>query len=122
MAIPYDEDAELTRYIWAHGTHLMTDFERRAGRAAAAREKAAALNNQTIARMLTQRWGLCGDPDVELALSGGAEAFRRSVCRRILSERGDAIINRCPRCDLIVRTPAARQCFWCGEDWHGTAG
>jgi hypothetical protein len=68
----YDEEAERTRRIWGHCTHLMTDFERRSGRAATTREKAAASENETMARMLSQRWGLSGDPDVELALSGGS--------------------------------------------------
>jgi hypothetical protein len=107
----YDDEAELTRYIWANCTHLMTDFERRVGQAANAREKAAASDSETMARMLSRRWGLPGDPDIDSALSAGPEAFRRSVCRRIVSERGGEIINRCPRCRRVVRTPAARQCF-----------
>ena len=117
----YDDEVEQTRYIWGNCTHLMTDFERRVGRAAAAREKAAALTGEAMKRMLSQRWGLAGDPDVDSALSDGPEAFRTSVCRRILSERGDEFINRCPRCRRVVRTPAARQCFWCGHDWHEAA-
>jgi hypothetical protein len=111
----------MTRYVWGHCTHLMTDFERRAGRAARGREEAAACDNETMARMLSKSWGLSGDPDVDSALSAGPEAFRRSVCRRVLSEWGDEIINRCPRCRRVVRTPEARQCFWCGYDWHGAA-
>jgi hypothetical protein len=120
-AMQYDEEAELTRYIWQHCPRLMTDFERTADGAARAREKGAACDNETMARMLSTRWGLSGDPDVDSALSGGAEAFRRSVCRRILSERGDEIINRCPRCHRVLRAPKARQCFWCGHDCHGAA-
>jgi hypothetical protein len=118
----YDEEVELTRYIWGHCTHLMTEFERRVGRAATAREKAAAAEGEAMKRMLSVRWGLCGDPEVDSALSEGSDAFRRSVCRRILSDRGDEIINRCPQCRRVVRTPRARQCFWCGHDWHGTTG
>jgi hypothetical protein len=119
--MPSDEEAELKRDFWAHFAHLMTEFKRRAGRAALAREKAAASHSETTARMLSRRWGLSGDPDVDSAFSDGPQAFRQSVCRRILSERGDEIINRCPRCRRIVRTRAARQCFWCGHDWHVTA-
>jgi hypothetical protein len=118
MAMRYDEETELTHYIWNHFAHLMTDFEQRVGRAATAREKAAASQGEAMKRMLSTRWGLLGDPDIDSALSAGPEAFRRSVCCRILSERGDEIINRCPRCHRVVRTPKARQCFWCGHDWH----
>jgi hypothetical protein len=39
--------------------------------------------------------------------------------RRILGEHtATHRINRCPRCHRVVRTPLARQCFWCGHDWH----
>ena len=119
----YDDEAELTRYVWDHCTHLMTDFERRAGWAAIGRMKVAGHRrvDRDHAPRLAQRWGLVGDPDIDSALSDDPEAFRRSVCRRILTERGDDIINRCPRCRHVVRTPAARQCFWCGHDWHGNA-
>jgi len=27
-------------------------------------------------------------------------------------------ISRCPVCERIVKTPLARQCLWCGHDWH----
>jgi hypothetical protein len=85
----YDEEAELTRYVWEHYTDAMTEYERRTGRAARAREKAAASDNATMARTLSERWGFAGDPDVDAALSAGAETFRRAVCRRIVSEWGD---------------------------------
>lgn len=49
----------------------------------------------------------------------GPEAFRRRVCRRILADAaGEVFVNRCPRRGKVVRTPRARQCFWCGFDWH----
>jgi hypothetical protein len=115
----YDEEAELTSYVWSHFEQLMTDFERRVGRAATAREKAGGSQGEAMRRMLSERWGLIGDPDVDEALADGSEAFRRSVCRRVLAERGDSIVNRCPRCRRVVRTPKAQQCFWCGNHWHG---
>ena len=118
--MPYDDEAELTRYVWSHFAPLLSDFERQAGRAAQAREKAAAADSPSMSRMLSERWGRSGDPEIEAALSAGAEAFRRAACRRVLAERGaEVVINRCPRCGRVVRTPAARQCFWCGFDWHG---
>jgi hypothetical protein len=26
--------------------------------------------------------------------------------------------KRCPKCDRIARTPEAKQCLWCGHNWH----
>ncbi len=114
----YDDESELTAYIWKNHEHLMTDFERRVGRAVHARQKAEAVEGEAMKRMLSTRWGLVGDPEVDSALSAGPEPFRRSVAKRILLEYGDSIVNRCLQCGRVVRTPRARQCFWCGHDWH----
>jgi hypothetical protein len=27
-------------------------------------------------------------------------------------------VARCPACNRVLRTPEAKQCFWCGHDWH----
>jgi len=27
-------------------------------------------------------------------------------------------VNRCPECSRVVKTPLAKQCLWCGHDWH----
>jgi len=41
-----------------------------------------------------------------------------------LAERAGPVrgrfVNRCPRCRWVVRTLQARQCLWCGFDWHGS--
>ena len=118
--LEYDEDTEMTRYIWDNYSQLMTDFERRVGLAILGRTKAAASKNHPhSARILDERWGRKGDSDIDAALAEGAEAFRRRVANRILTEHQDAVImNRCPSCGRIARTPQARQCFWCGLDWH----
>ena len=36
-----------------------------------------------------------------------------------LLRTGQVVVNRCPECSRIVKTPLARQCLWCGYDWHG---
>lgn len=117
----YDEDRELTTYAWEHYTRLMTEFELRVGRAIIPRAKAAASDNPEMASALNRHWGATGDPEVEAALAGGAEAFRRRVRERMLAERGgELFVNRCPRCGWVVRTPKALKCFWCGFDWHAS--
>jgi hypothetical protein len=119
--VTYDEEAELARYVWNHFAHLLSAFEQQVGRAVLAREKAVASSNPAMSRRLSERWGQAGDSRVEATLSAGPEAFRLAVRRRVLAERGsEVIINRCPCCRRVVRTPTARQCFWCGHDWHGS--
>ena len=115
----YDDDRELTKYVWDNCGQLLTEFELRVGRAITARAKAAASQSAEMAGVLNKIWGEVGDPAVETALADGPEIFRRRVRDRLLSEHAAEIfINRCPSCGRVVRTPLARQCFWCGFDWH----
>lgn len=115
----YDEDRELTRYVWDHYQRLMTEFECCVGRAIIGRAKAAASESEQMAEALNRVWGAVNDSEVEAALAEGPEEFRRRVRDRLLSEcAADVFVNRCPNCGRVVRTPQARQCFWCGFDWH----
>jgi rubrerythrin len=118
----YDDEAALTQYVWKHYLHLMTDFERQVGHAIHGRLKAEASRNPTIATMLNKNLGRVDDLAVDAALAQGAESFQKGVCQRVLTESGEQVsINRCPICHRVVRTPQARQCFWCGHDWHDPA-
>jgi hypothetical protein len=115
----YDDDRELTRYVWDHYQRLMSDFEWRVGRAIFHRAKFGTAGHPEAATAAHRRWCEVGVPEVEAALLDGPEVFRRRVRDRLLSERGSELfVNRCPRCSRVVRTPQARQCFWCGCDWH----
>jgi hypothetical protein len=120
----YDEDAILFRYVWGHCRHLMTDLEQRADRAAMARAKLKSAEerglvspsevHEFLGRMASQE-----DPAVDAELADGLQAFRQRVVVRLLSDlQCQMMINRCPRCRRIARTPTARQCPWCKHDWH----
>jgi hypothetical protein len=114
----YNEDDILTTYIWNHYTHLMTDFERQVGSAIIARTKAEGSSDPRLADMLRRGWGGADAPAINAALQQGNDAFRQQVCERLLAAYGDQIIiNRCPACQHIVRTPKARLCVWCGHTW-----
>lgn len=114
----YDDERELTCYIWDFYGGLMTPFEQRVGLAHLAEAKAA-IGHTAFAEFILRRHGIAGDPEAAAALADGVEVFRRRVCRRVLAEHGaEMFINRCPGCGRVVRTPKARQCFWCGACWH----
>lgn len=119
----YDEDAVLRVYVWSHCQHLMTDVERRANLAEMFAMKAAGAGKRgsvAMARRLEQERSRVADPEVEAALADGFEVFRDRVTRRLLEDPAvQALINRCPKCGKVTRTPKARQCPWCKHDWHG---
>ena len=115
----YDEDIELTQYVWENYTEFMTEFERRVGWVIISRTKAASTRSPRISEMIERHWCQRDDVEVNAALADGADAFRRRVRDRVLADHGvRMLINRCQRCGRIVRTPKAQQCFWCGYDWH----
>jgi len=115
----YNEDAVLTAYIWRHYTNLMTDFERQVGHAISGRAKADNSSNPEMRKLLRQRWGRADDAAINVALHDGADVFRRQVRDRLLDSYVEQIlINRCPLCQRIVRTPKARLCLWCGHTWN----
>lgn len=120
----YDETETLTRYVWQYCSHLLTEFERRVDKAGMAEIKASAAEERgytSQARIIRERWGIGQDAEVQKALAGGYEAFRRRVAGRLLADPAvSTTINRCPRCGRVVRTPLARQCLWCGHAWRAS--
>jgi hypothetical protein len=54
--------------------------------------------------------------DVADAVAIGSDMIVEQVKNRI--RKGQLCVNRCPKCNRIVRTRLARQCLWCGHDWH----
>lgn len=119
MKPEYDEDLVLTNYVWDHFRSLMSTFELQVGSAITWREKSARYENPKTVAKMRKHFGGADDPAVQAALSDGPEAYRRKVRDRILREHtAQVFINRCPKCQRVVRTPKAKQCFWCGHDWH----
>lgn len=46
------------------------------------------------------------------------DSFLEKVALRILKDNENSIfINRCTKCQKIVRTPNAKQCNWCFHKW-----
>jgi hypothetical protein len=114
----YDDEAELATYVWTHYQHLFTPVEAKAGWAVHADAKAA-FGHKDVAEFIWKRHGLADDPAVLAELAEGVEVFRRRAAHRVLREHAQQLfVNRCPRCNRVVRTPKARQCLWCGFDWH----
>ncbi len=118
MIREYDEDAELDRYVWSHHLGHFTAFERAVQRAWHVEQKAAHAGEPTT-RLMRRHGGVAGDPAITAALAGGWATFRSEARVRVLREHGDTVVvNRCPACRRVVMTSRARQCLWCGHDWH----
>lgn len=116
----YDEQAVLWDYIWGWYSHLMTEHERLVLHTAGVVEKTESVSPRMSA-FLRERFGETGEdnPEVLQDLKDGVEAFKRRIFDRLMSECMDSIlINRCAKCNGVVRAPEAQQCLWCSHDWH----
>jgi hypothetical protein len=109
-ASTYDDDREITDYIWHNFRNLLTSLESLTDRALVAEAKALSSNSDAMARRLREKWGAEGNPEVVPELSDGPGVFRDRVRDRILRESADKVfINRCALCSRIVATPHAQQ-------------
>jgi hypothetical protein len=59
------------------------------------------------------------DENVLKLLDEGWAQFVYSTAARIYNEhKSELNLNLCPSCKGIARTPQAKQCRYCGHDWH----
>lgn len=66
-----------------------------------------------------KRNGITTDREVLKLLDNGYEEFVLKAAKRIKQDTPAGYrINRCPNCSFIARTPYAKQCRKCGENWH----
>ena len=116
---------DLAFYIYSHYRHLMTPVERRANRHLVMTYKTTMgrsdLDAQSEVRAeggARARW-LSDEPEVLTLVADGLAAFQMRVARRILDEHpSEVVLNYCPRCRGLTRTPKAQWCPHCGHDWH----
>jgi hypothetical protein len=115
----YDDEKAQLYYAWEYGRELLTSFELEARRAFEWQTMyEAAEKGDGLSTMLRMKARL-DDPELADVWRKGKDAFKKRVARSILSgERGPFYVNRCSRCERIVRTPRAQQCPWCYHRWH----
>ena len=113
----YDEPSVLTEYVCRNCVPQMNWFEREGLKAVFARENAEHAETARLRDMIARRWVEEADPAVVAALSMGADEFRHAVRDRVLRDH-PKLVNLCPKCKRVARTPRAKQCRWCFHDWH----
>jgi hypothetical protein len=117
-------NSTLTNYLIKYYGYLMSELEKRAYSHLAGTMKATKGRSDLHAQQEARRHEsfsrlLCDDPDVLRLTAGGYESFAEQIAQRILAEHREKILlNLCPRCHELARTPEAQQCRFCGFDWH----
>jgi rubrerythrin len=131
----------LPEYIWKHYRELLTPEEELADLRLVLLAEAAAPtavphatdpqmvrdlmartaeeDRQKAARLLREVPGVDSPPVVAL-LADGEAAFRRRAAERVVRDHPmEVVLNRCPQCSVLCRTPTAKQCPRCGHSWRG---
>ena len=117
--------ADEARYVFHNYSHLMKPKERRAFshlggtmKATVGRGDRAAQEEVRVGSTHLRKF-LSDDTEVLRLARDGYDAFVLQTGRRILKDHhGEIVLNCCPRCTSLARTPRARQCRFCGHDWH----
>jgi len=119
-----NESTEASYVFHAYG-HLMSECERLAFRHIGATMKATlGLSDEIDQREVESSAShlkklLSEDPQVLDLTRDGYDAFVLRTGQRILRQhRNEIFLNYCPQCGKLARTPKARQCRFCGQDWH----
>lgn len=110
-------DKETARYIKNYFSRLMTDDERLALKYHMYTYKTE--DNPAMRKLASDRGWISERPEIREFLKGGYEEFELNLARRILKEMPEKVfLNNCPKCYKLARTPFARQCRYCGHNWH----
>ncbi|WP_294274599.1 hypothetical protein [uncultured Chryseobacterium sp.] len=76
-------------------------------------------DNAHMRKLLIDRGWITQTPEITQYLKNGYEEFELSAAQRIMEETPDQVfLNHCPKCHTLARTTYARQCRFCGHDWH----
>lgn len=110
-------------YILNYSSHLMTENESLAWRHHSTlikqdKKDISEFSDERRQLFLKNGW-ITDNPIVLDLLRDGIDAFRENTAERILEDNGENVFfNDCPRCGKLTRTPFAKQCRFCGHDWH----
>jgi hypothetical protein len=113
----YNEDDVFAEYLAKNFDRLMSEDERSTLYSAIKRAKSRATGSSGSVSKSS-------DDESPLFVLTPPEEDPRLIRSRIEDrikydwQHGKLMINRCPNCDRIGLTPLAKQCRWCGHDWH----
>lgn len=110
-------DQETVDYIITHCRDLMTQQEKSAWHYQLYTLKANASPEKL--KFFKEKGWMRETPESLELLKNGPEAFEWETAKRILADNPEKkLLNNCPQCHKLARTPKAKQCRHCGYSWH----
>ena len=117
----YDDQRAVDSYVVKYWTRYLNETEKRCYNFGVRLAKTQNQAETPWGQQVLGEWERNVDKDVREALADGFAPLQERLWQQVLAcfQSGQLAMNRCPRCSRVVRTPGARQCLWCGHDWHG---
>lgn len=113
-------ESELADYIFNYYPQLYTESERKAVRHHFGQVKFGHWQKDVPDFIKKEIESFRTDDSEALQLlQKGYAHFMYSTAERIYAQHQHELdLNLCPQCGKIARTPEAKQCRFCGHDWH----
>ncbi|MCH5598637.1 hypothetical protein [Niabella ginsengisoli] len=112
-------DNETAKYIINYFSNLLTSAERMAIKHTTSTYKLEHSTSDSMTKIYRDKGWLTSDQSVLDLLKDGYDNFELNVANRIINQNSDNVfLNNCPKCNKLARTPYARQCKHCGNNWH----
>jgi len=118
----YSDHTETRRYISRWYNHLLTNSERFGPSAEWLRNNVTDASPEEIDAVINEQYGGSEQRPIVAKLLTAIDRFTEQAISRILRDHAlDIVLARCPDCGKIVASPDAKQCLWCGNDWHAAS-
>ena len=113
-------DIEKAEYIINNYSKLLSSEEKMALRHTHSVIKLGdAIDNPAVKYIYYRNGWITKDKSVLALLINGFDNFQIQTAKRILEQNaGKVFFNNCPQCGKLARTPLAKQCRFCGNNWH----
>jgi hypothetical protein len=112
-------DQKTANYIITYYSNLMTESDKIAWKHYSSTIKLAGSNNAELLDMYKRKGWISEDEEILILLENGYDNFELNTAKKILQNFPEEVfLNNCQKCGKLARTPTAKQCRFCGFDWH----
>jgi hypothetical protein len=110
---------ELIEYIFDYCIEYFSDQEKEARNYYLETQKTIELHKPFTKLIKVKEWHMKDDKSSLDLLKEGYKKFKINTATRIYNEHKNELkLNLCPNCKKIARTPNAKQCRFCSNNWH----
>jgi hypothetical protein len=112
-------DKETAEYIVTYFFSLLPEKEKLAWRYHSSILKLEDNDNPKAWEIYKRKGWITDDKEVLDLLKVGYDNFELNTAEKIIKNYPEKVfLNECPKCKKLARTPKAKQCRFCGFDWH----